>query len=604
MTKIFNQCRFLDPKGTIQHYRELINRIIISSMFLLTYGCAETDDQADTVRTATLLTVNDTYRLTGPDRGKAGGGMARLAALRQSLESEHPDLLMLHGGDFISPSLLARTYYGEAMIQMMNMLDGDGAAQDDRMFAVLGNHEFDASDCSTKATDEAHLVNRIEESGFRYLGSNFGFVRNHSAVPSDCAGLSGLSRFVDNNKFLPSVIKKSGDLTLGIYGLTISDDVYKQLLDADLYKTSCEMVRELRQQGVDVVVALTHLDVAQDLKLIGLNYEKPDSPACTDFPDLIIGGHDHLEMAMPPDNPRIFKADADALSAYQVTISLDQKGEITVTGLHHELTPDSAEDERVARLADKWFTEHDTGYCQDVCDKLQGDKAVCLTKVANGLCLSEKLSTTATILEAEEIANRSKETGFGSWLTDGIRETAGADVSLLNAGGIRLNYNIQANQPVLERHIAEMFPYNNNLVVTEVPTNQIWNAVEYAVSKPKEGAWFHFSGLRVTLDTEGELSEIRLVKNNGELELLDRNSVEPLKVTSIPYVLAGRNKHGFTLCTDSKPATRECEAELEEKLKDSWPESSMGTLVDFVRQGLKNEDPVSFKTDGRLATSS
>ncbi|HQZ16404.1 MAG TPA: hypothetical protein PLD86_05965, partial [Vicinamibacteria bacterium] len=89
-----------------------------------------------------LLAINDVYRIEGLQEGTIGG-LARVRALRKELEREAPDLLMLHGGDFLFPSFASRMYAGAQMISVLNDLDGDSAAFDPRMFATLGNHEFD-----------------------------------------------------------------------------------------------------------------------------------------------------------------------------------------------------------------------------------------------------------------------------------------------------------------------------------------------------------------------------------------------------------------------------------------------------------------------------
>ena len=89
-------------------------------------------------------------------------------------------------------------------------------------------------------------------------------------------------------------------------------------------EVSCEQVKALRAQGADAVVALTHLSWRSDLKLLGYGADfKPlaaDARQCDDGPDVVIGGHDHNSMALPSNAPRLFKADADATSAWVIEI--------------------------------------------------------------------------------------------------------------------------------------------------------------------------------------------------------------------------------------------------------------------------------------------
>src|SRR4051812_37641470 len=86
-----------------------------------------------------LLTVNDTYRIEESPDGT--GGFARIRALRMRIETQYPDLVVVHAGDFLFPSLLSREYLGAQMIDVMNRLDGSDAF-DPRLLVTFGNHEF------------------------------------------------------------------------------------------------------------------------------------------------------------------------------------------------------------------------------------------------------------------------------------------------------------------------------------------------------------------------------------------------------------------------------------------------------------------------------
>ena len=84
-------------------------------------------------RVATILAVNDIYRIAGVGE-KQIGGLHRLRTLRKTVEKEAGKVLLLHAGDFLSPSLESRVFKGEQMIDAMNNLDGDPKKFDARMF--------------------------------------------------------------------------------------------------------------------------------------------------------------------------------------------------------------------------------------------------------------------------------------------------------------------------------------------------------------------------------------------------------------------------------------------------------------------------------------
>lgn len=134
-------------------------------------------------RTTLVIGVNDIYRIEGLEGGTEGG-LARVRALRKELEKEFPEALLLHGGDFLFPSFSSRMYQGEQMVSVLNLLDGDAAAFDSRMFVTLGNHEFDRG----KLADAPMLRSRMEGSQFRWLNGNISFAAGQDGKPLVASG--------------------------------------------------------------------------------------------------------------------------------------------------------------------------------------------------------------------------------------------------------------------------------------------------------------------------------------------------------------------------------------------------------------------------------
>jgi hypothetical protein len=100
-------------------------KILLSAFFFFAslavpiLACA----QGQTEREVVVLAINDVYRIEGVEGGQRGG-MSLVRALRAQLEQQHHDLLFLHAGDFLFPSLLSKWTSGAHMIEMMNALDG------------------------------------------------------------------------------------------------------------------------------------------------------------------------------------------------------------------------------------------------------------------------------------------------------------------------------------------------------------------------------------------------------------------------------------------------------------------------------------------------
>jgi 5'-nucleotidase / UDP-sugar diphosphatase len=539
-----------------------------------------------------LLTINDVYRITGINDGK-DGGMARVRALRAELERTAPDLLFLHGGDFLSPSFLGRTYAGAQMIDLMNVLDGNfnSGAHDERMFVVFGNHEFDDTHCGKKGP----LSNLVSASEFTWLASNIDFAR--------CKNLSALS---DKQNIVRNRIIESGGLRIGLYGLTMAKPKYAAVI-ADPVETSCRQVRNLRAQGVDVVVALTHLPWTMDLQLLGRarsQSSKPlQKPNCA--PDVIVGGHDHVSIAMPKNAPRLFKADADALSAWVIEIDKGSDGKLKVGGRLVYLNDARPKDPAVQRLAGSWLVRHDERFCmRDCIGKAKQELKRCLKSVDSGACLKQPIARTNAEIETEEIANRSFETGFGNWITDQMRKAGAAEVAFLNAGAIRLNYNLKKGAMITRRHLAQMFPFKNKLVVRDLPGGAIWHAVEHAVKHRGEGAWAHFSGMAVRLtgaQGKQQVAQVLVQKPDGKFLEITSRSTETVRVASLSFVFANGDGHGFNLCPGVTNVWR-CKDQLE--LKPRWPlGGDQSDLAGFVRHKLGEfgaKDGLHLSTDRRL----
>ena len=111
----------------------------------------------------TILQVNDTYKIEGLRAGELGG-FARLRTLRREVEAEGREVLVLHAGDLLFPSVMSKYLAGAPMVAALNLLDGaDGF--DDRLLVGFGNHEFDAKDPRV-------LFARLGESRFGWLSAD------------------------------------------------------------------------------------------------------------------------------------------------------------------------------------------------------------------------------------------------------------------------------------------------------------------------------------------------------------------------------------------------------------------------------------------------
>src|SRR6476660_9772019 len=143
----------------------------------------------------TIIQLNDVYEVfptpTLVDhKVEERGGLQYAGTMIEEYRKKGP-VLVLHAGDFISPSLLSIKFKhkGKQMIDAMNAIGTD--------FATFGNHEFDFG-CQV-------LGERIQQSTFQWLSSNVRFPPEMNYIAS---------------KVKPYRIIKIAGLRVGIFALT------------------------------------------------------------------------------------------------------------------------------------------------------------------------------------------------------------------------------------------------------------------------------------------------------------------------------------------------------------------------------------------------
>ena len=255
---------------------------------------AGADDPAKV--TFTILQVNDVYEIRPLDHG-ATGGLARVAGLRKALTAEEPNTFTLLAGDTLGPSPMGNARIdgipvaGRQMVECWNALGLD--------YAAFGNHEFDLG--------RAQFLARLRESDFTWVASN---VTDRAGVPF--SGVPG--------ELVLDVRNKRGDsIRVGLFGLTIQSNPVPYVRISPALDAARARAKALRERS-DVVIAITHLDLAEDMQIA----------AAVPEISLIIGGHEHVRHYEPPGvaadgrpTPPIAKADANARSAWVHKFSFD-----------------------------------------------------------------------------------------------------------------------------------------------------------------------------------------------------------------------------------------------------------------------------------------
>lgn len=461
-----------------------------------------------------IISINDVYRISGIDNGETGG-LARVRELRKQIEANYEHVLFLHAGDFLHPSFISKQDNGAAMIKTLNMLDGALNVFDKNMLVTWGNHEFDKS----KMKYVPMMNDLLAQSEFTWLDSNIRWKEN--SIKAD--------NMIDHK------LLNFGDFTVGVFSQS-TDIAHPEYIESFVdFKTTAEKyVPWLRQQGADLVIALTHHWLPDDLAMMNL-------PADI-RPDVIFGGHEHYVQTEQVNGNWILKADADGASAIVAEVTFSDSVHIFPQVI--QLNKNFPEDQETLELTQYLSQTNDSQYCQKL--NLADD------------CLTTALGITNTQLIAEETEIRRFETNLGNVLADQVLaefKSCGADVVLLNSGSIRLNQNIPANSAITVKHLEEMFPYPSDLRLIEFDSSLLADILAHSISSwTANGHWLQIAGFVFIHNPELQKVEHIHLKDHEEPNFDDTAiQAENVKIRAVVpyYLISDQTDHdGFEMINE------------------------------------------------------
>ena len=417
--------------------RNLVKALAIGVILALTVPVAAWTQKAE----LTLLHINDVYEIS-PKRGK--GGMAQLMTLLKQERARAANSLTTLGGDLISPSLLSGITQGAQMIELMNAIGLD--------LAVLGNHEFDFGD--------EVLLQRMKASKFTWLASNV----LHKGKPF--AGAPA------------TLVRDFGGLKVGFFSALTPETSHlsspgKHVAFTPVVEAAASSVKALKEQGAHAIIALTHLDIAQDRALArsvrGIN--------------VILGGHDHDPISFYEGGTLILKAGYDAHYLAVADLKLEMK-----------------KGRRGPKLSMQpaWRFLSTSGVTPDA--------GIATIVAGYEKQLDEKLNITVgktnVELDSQRGSVRTGEAVWGNVIADAIRASVGAGASLTNGGGIRGDRIYEAGSTLTRRDVLTELPFGNVVVLLELSGADLLAALENGVARveDKAGRFPHVSGIKFVYD--------------------------------------------------------------------------------------------------------
>jgi 5'-nucleotidase len=475
----------------------------------------------------TVVGTNDLHGWVMPSRATLPdgtaleqGGVATFAGYVANLRAENPDgVLLLDGGDLFQGTLASNLTEGEVVIDAMNTLGYSAAA--------LGNHEFDFGPVGQRSValegDDPFgaLKARIAQAKFPVLGVNVTDV-----------GTGTSPAWLGNDGTL--LVERRG-VRIGILGLStpetpkVTNPVnVASLRFAPMAPVALAAAQRLRAQGAEVVLAVAHAGAVckrqddprdtsscdrGDSEIIELIEALPEGTL-----DAVVAGHTHQPVGHFVRGTPVIETSGRGRAFGLVELFVDP--------VTRKVLPERTRLQGSIPVCPR--VDSALGTCEE--RVLKGAKAVQLVPatfqgrpVVADAALEARMAQALARVEQEQrrplgvrvpaalTRSHDAESALGSVLADALREVAGADVALLNNGGLR------ADLPAGELTYGALFevlPFDNTLSVVTVSPAELRGLLEVAYNRK---GTFQVSGLKVQVGTcNGEPKLVSVTLPNGK----------------------------------------------------------------------------------------
>lgn len=439
--------------------KKILGLILALAMLL---GCtAVAEEAAAPALTKDLVVLYTSDVHCGID---TGWGYAGLAALRDAL-AEDNHVVLVDNGDSIQGAPVGTMTKGEALIDLMNAVGYD--------IATPGNHEFDYG--------MERFLELTEKADFPYISSTFNkegelvfkpyVIKEFDGVKVAFVGISTPKTLTSSTPAY--FMDDEGNFIYGFFEDETGEGVYNAVQTA---------VDAAIEEGADYVIAMAHTGSEAECE----PWTYVDIIGNTTGIDAYLDGHSHdLEQVVMKN-----KAGEDVLRSACGT-KLETIGYLTI----------SAKDGSMTCGTYDWAYDFDAPALikNDITTAVENATATLNAK------LKEVVATTQVDLVIKDPATdvrivRTAETNLGDLCADAYRDQSGADVAIVNGGGVRSN--IKAGDITLN-DILLVHPYGNSMCVIEITGQKILDALEYACKDvPSEfGGFLQVSGMTFEIHT-------------------------------------------------------------------------------------------------------
>ena len=400
-----------------------------------------------------ILYTNDVHCGVDDNLGYTG-----LATVKNALEAQGKHVVLVDNGDAVQGDTIGTLSNGEYIIDIMNEVGYD--------VATPGNHEFDYG------MDQ--FLALTEQANFPYVSANFvdndGNTVLDPYVIKDVAGVKIAFVGISTPKTITTSTPKYFQDDNGNYIYAFQQDETGE----KLYAAVQSAVDAARAEGAQFVIALAHLGIEEDCS----PWTSSEVIVNTTGIDAVLDGHSHSmiqgEKVKNKDGAEVLLSSTETKLAYIGCLTIKDDGSMSTT-----LISDNGMKEFIGGIQEEFEELVNTVVASTDVDLIIKDPA-----------------------SGERIV-RVSETNLGDLCADAYRAMSGADVAIVNGGGVRAD--IPAGDITYGQIIA-VHPFGNEMCVVECTGQEILDALELGCSKlPAEsGGFLQVSGMTYTVDLNVE----------------------------------------------------------------------------------------------------
>lgn len=400
----------------------------------------------------TVLHTNDIHARVLPtdDEGKTIGMAWLTGAIRREKEIE-PDTLALDAGDTFHGRPIINLSRGANMASLLNLSGYDAMTP--------GNHDFDFG--SQRLIELGRMLN------FPILSANVLDQENSKTI------------------FPPYKSFEMNGVKVAVVGLTTPETAYKtnprnvtSILFADPIATMKVLMPKLRAEH-DVVIGLMHMGVDKSSIVTSIRLAK----AVPGF-DIIIDGHSHTTL---PHGIREGKTLICQTGCHGYHL-----GKVELVVKNHKLR------KATAQLLDHEGVKKLAGTPDE-----RTEEAITEMQRETRKALAEVVAESSKQLISKREIVRTRETELGNLAADAMRDATGADIAVINSGGLRADL---PQGKVTREDVLSIFPFGNIVEKIEVRGSVIEAMLEHSVRylPAAFGGFLDVSGLTFDLDANAK----------------------------------------------------------------------------------------------------